>query len=654
MSPFDKSQAQDEDTTLAAMNTKQAGQWQQKGRRFSCSNAVPTAEVPLSTYLKTGNESIEGTTLENDVPRKEVVPKVGDVLDEEETKALTSFTPFPRLPFELHLGLDANSITYTALETCHESRAEYIETNPKFLPASCRKGRIYYNPEKIIIYIQHWHILHNDSGSTELPKAIEDNHQLQNWFSEIKLLAVDFNKFDCLEFRAERFSGLGGNADVHSMHIFKNLKRWIGITFESSRGPGEWSHFVWSYRRGFREVRKALKESEAANRVRGPSYKAGSTASDLPAIPRLSQVRLGLEGHFRSASSTSSSSVLFRKFTQPPTFPRRNSFLCNFSTSLMVINRMEDQPRRNTVTMYLEFGGELKALMAATLASDNNVPQKDTISTFDWFCESASALDSDDDENDSHHESMQATSTFHPFPTLPYELREQIWHLTLPSKLRMLRVRVRFVPKDSKDPEKPSTMVLEFRVTPDTQATNPLCVDKSALAISNVCHESRDAYLDRNPNILPAANGAIIRYNANETIVNIRNYDYFVMNADSSWFWDILYRQQCLKRIKMLALPSTWVSEQIDDRYPVLAQFMQLETLIAATNVKDRATYHRRFSPGCNFLLQKDRRTLQKYTDKQFRFRDSAAPTVVMMCKQGFFDERAYRGEESWDLEEVL
>ncbi|CZR61267.1 uncharacterized protein PAC_11163 [Phialocephala subalpina] len=289
------------------------------------------------------------------------------------------------------------------------------------------------------------------------------------------------------------------------------------------------------------------------------------------------------------------------------------------------------------------------ALITRAMASDND-PRNNTTSAFDFFCDAASALELDDNK-----ESLPVVaSIFHQFPKLPYELREQVWKLALPSKLRMLRVRVKFVPKDSKDPDKPSSTTLEFRVSRDSQETNPIRVNKSELALSITCRESRDTYLDRHPNTLPAAKGAFIRYNTNNTIVSIRNYDYLAGNADRGWFWDLIYKQQCLKRIKMLALPSTWISEQIDDRYPVLSQFVQLETLIAVTNVESRASFYQQFPASYGFVLQKDQKSIQEYAEKKFRFRYSVAPTVVMMDKNGFFDERAYRGQESWDLEEVL
>ncbi|KAH7412786.1 hypothetical protein BKA64DRAFT_637477 [Cadophora sp. MPI-SDFR-AT-0126] len=148
--------------------------------------------------------------------------------------------------------------------------------------------------------------------------------------------------------------------------------------------------------------------------------------------------------------------------------------------------------------------------------------------------------------------SEMALIKFNKFPNLPLELRRLVFLYSLSDETRILPVELTL-----KEADEEFGLYFTFALSPmQRPMPHDAPEDQLDIALLSACKDSRQVYLENNKQILPAGFKRIIRYNPENTIVLIQNFEdlqnhrQLAEGIEKSW-----RKQKWLSEIKRLAVP---------------------------------------------------------------------------------------------------
>ncbi|KAG4438765.1 hypothetical protein IFR05_005742 [Cadophora sp. M221] len=174
---------------------------------------------------------------------------------------------------------------------------------------------------------------------------------------------------------------------------------------------------------------------------------------------------------------------------------------------------------------------------------------------------------------------------FKKFPDLPLELRRMIFlFAATPDEYRFIPVELNL-----KEADEEFGLYFTFDISPKQSPRLPEWpTDEFGISLLSACRESREVYLENHKHILPAGFQSIIRYNPEDTIIHIQNFEEL---QRSQQFADALRagwrKQKWFTEIKHLAVPIFSFMEDAEVAHPIwgdhghgslMAAFENLET----------------------------------------------------------------------------
>ncbi|PVH78117.1 hypothetical protein DL98DRAFT_534167 [Cadophora sp. DSE1049] len=148
--------------------------------------------------------------------------------------------------------------------------------------------------------------------------------------------------------------------------------------------------------------------------------------------------------------------------------------------------------------------------------------------------------------------SEMALNKFTKFPELPLELRRLVFLHSLSEETRILPVELTL-----KEADEEFGLYFTFALSPLQRPLPPNSpADQFDIALLSACKESREVYIENNKHVLPAGFKSIIRYNPENTMVLIQNFEdlqhnrQFAEGIEKGW-----RKQKWIGEIKQLAVP---------------------------------------------------------------------------------------------------